>query len=90
MQLEVWLLCVEAWSELCVSAFPALSLQDLQTTAMKWCRVERDKLQKLCTEMKSNHDSVIDLSTNTRYECLGRLLQDISFEKETNDHGTPT
>ena len=87
MQLEVWLLCVEAWSELCVSSFADLPLQGLRTTTKKWCRVERDKLRQLCEKMTIGCDAVVDFGADIRYDCLGRLLQNVFFEREANEIG---
>lgn len=84
MRLEKYLLCVEAWSELCMQLFKDSSLEDLQATAKKWCRVERDKFYQLTKLMTVKEDFKLYLDRDESYMCLGRFLQD-HFLKQGNN-----
>jgi hypothetical protein len=89
MRLEQYLLCVEAWSELCMHLFPCPDLRDLQTIAQKWCRVERDKLYQLSSVMKVEDAFTFCPEKIKKYTTGGRFLQDIFFAQGNNQVGIP-
>ena len=89
MRLEIYLLCVEAWSELCIDLFEDPSLANLQTIAMKWCRVERDKLYQLSNVMQVKEEIKLSAEKPGSYEYWGRVLQEHFLAQQNNAVAIP-
>lgn len=89
MRLERYLLGVEAWSELCVESFGNPDLNDLQTIAKKWCRVERDKFYQMVEFMTVTEDFNMNPDKAESYMYWGRFLQDCFYAQGNNQIAIP-